>query len=116
MRTRSADRPASPARPLMQARYPARSGSPDAIGGVNAEEPQDAQIVLGNAKIGIADEAHASCRDIRQAPDVIMHDAIGVDRQPVDGEIAPLGVARPVATERNLRLAAEGLDVLAQAW
>ena len=81
---------------------------------MNAEEPEDTQIVLGNATVGVADEAHASCRDIRQPADMVMHDASGVDRQPVDREIAPFGVARPVATECNLSLAAVGLDVLAQ--
>ena len=62
----------------------------------------------------IADEAHAPCRDIVQPADVVVHDAGGVDRQTVDGEIAPLGVANPVAAERDLGLAAEGLGVLAQ--
>ena len=33
---------------------------------------------------------------------------VGVDRQAVDGEVAPLGVAHPVAAERDLGLAAEG--------
>ena len=45
---------------------------------------------------------------------MVVHHAIGVDGQAVDGEIAPLRVANPVAAERDLRLAAEGLDVLAQ--
>ena len=63
---------------------------------------------------GIADEAHAPCADIVQSADMVMHDAGGIDRQTVDGEIAPLGVANPVASERDLGLAAEGLGVLAQ--
>ena len=45
---------------------------------------------------------------------MIVHHAVGIDRQAVDGEIAPLGVAHPVAAERDRRLAAEGLGVLAQ--
>src|SRR2546429_244344 len=43
-----------------------------------------------------------------------MHDTIGVDRQAVDGEVAPLRIADPVAAERDLRLAAERLGILAQ--
>ena len=85
-----------------------------AIGGMNAEEPEDAQVILGDARGGIADEAHAPGADIIQSADVIMHHAIGIDRQAVDGEIAPLGVADPVAAERHRRLAAEGLGILAQ--
>ena len=36
------------------------------------------------------------------------------DRQRVHGEVAALGVAPPVAAERHLGVAAEGLDILAQ--
>ena len=49
-----------------------------------------------------------------QSADMVMHDAVGIDRQAVDGEIAPLGVADPVAAERDLGLAAERLGILAQ--
>ena len=90
MRTRSAER-------LRKARAPADAGEISgaigfarAKGGVNAEEPQDAQIVLGDPLVRIADEAHASCGDILKPADVVVHDAGGVDRQAVDGEIAPL--------------------------
>ena len=63
---------------------------------------------------GIADEAHAAGFDIGKPADVIVHDAVGIDGKPVDGEVAPLGVANPVAAERDLGLAAEGLGILAQ--
>ncbi len=36
------------------------------------------------------------------------------DRQRIHGEVAALGVAPPVAAERHLGVAAEGLDILAQ--
>ena len=90
---------ASPARPATQA-VPARSGSPVAIGGMEAEEAQDAQIVLGDARAGIADEAHAARFEIGKPADVVVHRAVGIDRQRVDGEVAPLRVALPVAAER----------------
>ena len=84
------------------------------VGGMHAEETQDAQIILGDALAGIADEAHAPGCDIGKPADMVVHDAVGVDRKPVDGEVAPFGIADPVAAEGDLGLAAEGLDVLAQ--
>ena len=45
---------------------------------------------------------------------MVMHHTIGVNGQAVDGEVAPLRIATPVAPERDLRLAAERLGVLAQ--
>ncbi len=81
---------------------------------MNAEEPEDAQIVLSDALVRIADEAHAFGKDIVEAADMIVHDAIGVDRQAVDGEVAPLRIANPVAAECDPGLAAERLGILAQ--
>ena len=81
---------------------------------MDPEKPQDAQIILSYPLVRISDEADTPCRDIVQSADVIVHDAIGVNRQPVDGEVAPLGIAHPIASERDFRLAAEGLGVLAQ--
>ena len=52
--------------------------------------------------------------DIVEPADVIVHHAIGVNRQAVDGEVAPLRIADPVAAERDLGLAAERLGILAQ--
>ncbi len=85
-----------------------------AIGGVDAEEPEDAQIVFGDPLVRIADEAHAFCGDILKPTDVVVHDAFGVNRQAVDGEVAPLRISYPVAAERYLRLAAKRLGILAQ--
>ena len=81
---------------------------------MHAEKTQDAQIILGDALAGIADEAHAAGFDIRKPADVVVHDAFGIDGKPVDGEVAPFRIANPVAAERNLGLAAKGLGVLAQ--
>ena len=64
--------------------------------------------------LGIADEAHAPGFDIGKPADVVMHDAVGIDGKPVDGEVAPFRIANPVAAERDLGLAAEGLGILAQ--
>jgi hypothetical protein len=85
-----------------------------AEGGVNAEKPQDTQIVFRDPPVRVADEAHAFCSDIVKSADVIVHHAIGVNRQAVDGEVAPLRIAGPVASECDLGLAAERLGVLAQ--
>ena len=81
---------------------------------MHAEEPQDAQIILGDALAGIADEAHATGCDIGEPADMVVHDAVGIDGKAVDGEVAPLRIANPVAAERDLGLAAKGLGILAQ--
>ncbi len=62
----------------------------------------------------IADEAHAPRFEIGKPADVVVHHAVGADRQRIHGEVAPLGVRPPVAAEAHLGVAAEGLDVLAQ--
>ena len=61
-----------------------------AEGGVDAEKPEDAQVVLGDALVRVADEAHALGGDVLKPADMIVHDAGGVDRHAVDGEVAPL--------------------------
>ena len=84
-----------------------------AEGCVNAEKPEDAQIVFRDTPVRIADKAHAPCGDIVESTDVIVHHAVGVDRKAVNSEVAPLRIADPVAAECDLRLAAERLGVLA---
>src|SRR5258705_428811 len=84
-----------------------------AEGGVNAEKPEDAKIVFRDTPVRIADEAHAPCGDVVQSADVIVHHAVGVNRKAVDGEVAPLRIADPVAAECDLGLAAERLGILA---
>ncbi len=81
---------------------------------LEAEEAQDAQIILGDAAGRIADEADPAFGEIVETADVIVDDAVGRDRQRVDGEVAPLGIDLPVAPERHIGFTAEGLDVLAQ--
>ena len=85
-----------------------------AIGGVEAEEAQDTQIVFLDALLRIADEAHAPRVEIGEPADIIVDRAVARSRQRVDGEIAPLGVHLPVAAEGDLGVAAVGLHVLAQ--
>ena len=81
---------------------------------MEAEEAQDAQIIFGDARRRIADEAHTARLEIGKPADIIVHDAVGRKRERVHGEVAPLRVALPVAAEAHRRVAAEGLDVLAQ--
>ena len=95
-------------------RQPAGIDGAVAVFGAEAQEAQDAQPVLGDPLVGVADEADAAREDIGIAADRIVHRAVGIDRQRVDGEVAPHGVGRPVAAEAHHRMAAVGLDVLAQ--
>ena len=60
----------------MQAASPSASGGALAIGGVEAEEAQDAQIVLGDARCRLADEAHAPRRDVVEPADVVVDRAV----------------------------------------
>ena len=78
------------------------------------EEAVDAEAILGDAHVGIADEAHAADERVVDPADRIEQRArrIGVER--VHREIAALGIAAPVGAELHHRLAAVGLDVLAQ--
>src|SRR5262249_59370944 len=48
-------------------REPFRVGSALAVGGVETEESQDTQIVLGHARCGIANEANAPRLDVGEA-------------------------------------------------
>ena len=91
-----------------------RIGMAFTVGGVEAEEPQDAQIVLGDARGGIADEAHAAVAEVGEPADVVVHDAVRRHRQRIDGEVAPFRIGLPVAAEAHRRLAPERLHVLAQ--
>ncbi len=81
---------------------------------MEAEEPQDAQIVLGDPGRGIADEAHAARLEVGEPADVIVERAVSRHRQRIHREVAALRIAAPVAAERHLGVAAESLDVLAQ--
>ena len=56
---------------------PGGVGRATGIGSLEAEEAQDAQIVLGDAAGGIADEADPPVPEIVQAADVVVHHAVG---------------------------------------
>ncbi len=60
-----------PAFSLAQAFSPFGVGSPVAVPGEEAEEAQDAQIILADARLRIADEAHAPGFQIVQSAERI---------------------------------------------
>ena len=84
------------------------------IAGEKAEEAEHPQIILGDARRRIADEAHAPRPDVREPADEIDHFAVALEEQRVDRKVAPFRVRFPVAAKTHLGVAAEGLDVLAQ--
>src|SRR5258706_15044338 len=84
------------------------------IGGMKAEEPQNAQIIFSNALARIADETNAPPVEIGKAPDMIVHNTVTPDIERVHGKIAPFRIVRPVAAERHFGMAPEGLDILPQ--
>ena len=81
---------------------------------METEEPQNAQEILGDARRRVADEPHPVPSQVVDSADRIVHRAVAVDRERVDGEVAALGVLLPAAAELDPRLAPERLDVLAQ--
>src|SRR5205085_2728729 len=85
-----------------------------AEGRVNAEKPEDAQVVLGDPLIRVAYEAHAFGANVLKSANMVVHDAGGVDRHAVDGKVTPLRIHNPVAPERDFGLAAECFGILAQ--
>ena len=85
-----------------------------AIPGMEAEEAQHAQAVLGDALVGIADEAHPSGREIGAAAERIVERAVEIGVQRVEGEVATACILQPVVGEGDDRTAAVGLDVAAQ--
>ena len=82
--------------------------------GREAEEPENAQIILANPRVRFADEAHPSRAEILEAADVVVDRSVGAERQRVDGEIASPRVGGEVASEHHLGPPPVGLDVLAQ--
>ncbi len=82
--------------------------------GIETEEAEDTQPVLRNPLTGVADEADASRHDVRIAAEGVMDGSRRIDRQRVDREIASTRVGLPVPAEANHRMAAVGLDVLAE--
>ena len=114
-RMRSPDSSGSPAFSAAAAARPSASGaSASPYSRAEAEEAQDAQVVLADALARVADEAHALGLEVAVAAERIVHRAVGIAIERVHGEVAPHGVLAPVGGERHLRVAAERLDVAAQ--
>ncbi len=87
---------------------------PCPIGRVKTEEAENAQAVFRDARAGRADEADAAGENIRVAADRIVHAAAGIDGKRVDGEIPAERILPPVGAEPDDRVAAVGLDILAE--
>ena len=114
---RSRDRAMRSLARAVQASSAAASGSPDAEAGMEAEEAQDPQMVLGDALERVADEADVPFSKIVEAAEIVEDLAgRGIGRKRVDGEVAPRRVLFPVVGEGDRRAAAVGRDVAAQAW
>ena len=113
-RTRSRDSRARPSRARIAADKTVAVQLPGGVSGREAEEPQDAQIILANPRFRIADEAHPSRAKILEPADIIVDRPVGAHRQRIDGEVAPARVGGEVAPERHLGPTPVGLDVLAQ--
>ena len=114
VQTRSADSWSSPSFSRAQAFSAVGIRPAGAVPGEEAEEAQDAQEILADAHLGIADEADRAAVEIGKPADQIDDRAVGRRIERVDREVAPLGVAPPVAAEAHLGAAAVGLDVVAQ--
>src|SRR5262249_59701202 len=87
-----------------------RVGSAWAVGGVEAEEPQDGQIVFGDARRRVTDEAHAPRLDVGEPAHIVVDGSVAAERERIHGEVAPLGVAFPVAAEGHRGMTPERLD------
>ena len=85
-----------------------------AVPGVEAEQAQDAQIILADARRGVADEAHASGLEIGDAADRVENLAVGVGIERVHREVAALRVFLPVRGEGDDGAAAIGRHIAAQ--
>ena len=82
---------------------------------VEAEEAQDAQVILGNALQRVADEADAPRCEVREATEPVEHLAarrVGVKR--IHGEIAPCRVLSPIIGKGDYGMAAVGRNIAAQ--
>jgi hypothetical protein len=81
-----------------------------------AIEAQDAQIILGNARRGVADKGDTPRGEVGKAVEpVVDRAAVGIGVKRVDREVAPRRVVAPVAGEGDRRAASVGLDIVAQA-
>ena len=85
-----------------------------AVPGMKTEQPQDAQIVLADARRRIPDETNASRLQIRDAADEIDHFAVSGRVERVHREVATCCVFVPVGGERDDGAASVGGDIAAQ--
>ena len=112
--TRSADSRSSPSFSRAQAFSPRASGRPAPYQAKKRKKRRMRRKSSRMRVLGVADEADAcGCRD-RQARRPGRRPAVRRRIERVDGEVAALGVAPPVAAEAHLGAAAVGLDVVAQ--
>ncbi len=82
---------------------------------VEPEEAQDSQVVLADARMRVADETHPPRREVRDALGVVVDVSVAIERQRIDGEVAPQRIDGEVASEMNDRAASVGFHVLPQA-
>ena len=85
-----------------------------ANGRMEAKKAQDAQIILGDARRGIADKANFASFQVGLAAGVIVQTTVRRQRQRVDGEVSAQRVLFEIAAETHLRGAPIRLDILAQ--
>ena len=80
-----------------------------------AIEAQDAQIILGNARRGVADKSDAPGGKVGKAVEpVVDRAAVGIGVKRVDREVAPRRIVAPVARKSDRCAASVGLDIVAQ--
>ena len=84
------------------------------VAGVEAEETQQPQGIFAQAGRRVADEAHPAGGEVGDTPGRVVQASLRVEREGVDGEVAPLGIASEVAAETHHRVSPVGLHVLAQ--
>ena len=89
-----------------------------AVPGVDAEEAQDAQVVLRDPRRRVAHEPHAAGPEVGEAAERIDHGAVRAAVERVHGEVAPGGVLGEVVGEGDggappvgRHVAAEGGDL-----
>ena len=89
------------------------------VPGVEAEEAQDAQVILADAGLRLAHEADAAGQQVGQASERVHHSAIRLGIERVHGEVAPRGVLLQAVREGDdgpppvrLHVAAEGGDLV----
>ena len=82
-----------------------------AVIGIEAEEAEDAQIILLDAVFRLADEAHAPGDKIAIAAKRIKHRSVAIGIECVQGEVAALRVLLPILGEGDGRVPAVSLDV-----